>query len=107
MRTIRFNAAALMMAGVLLFCPAAMALTSFPSEDIKVLDTKAIALLSDDKLVSNYIDILAEIEAARAFHATSGFTLQEYNKYKDIVKYRLGLLFEINRRKLEIPAAVN
>ena len=104
---IGYYGVAVLMAFLLVCPPAAMALTSFPSEDIKVLNVKAIGELSDDKLVENYIDILAEIEASRAFHTTSGFTLKEYNKYKDIVKYRLGLLFEINRRKLEIPSVVN
>jgi hypothetical protein len=97
---------ALVMAVILVACPPAMALTSFPSEDIVVLEVKDIAVLTDEKLVDNYIDILSEIEATRAFHATSGFTLKEYAKYKDIVKYRLRMLFEINHRKLEIPAEV-
>ncbi len=96
----------IILAGMLLFCPLAMALTSFPSEDIQVLDLKAIAALTDEKLVENYIDMLSEIEASRAFHTTSGFTLKEYNKYKELIKYRLSLLFEINRRKLEIPSAL-
>ena len=89
-------------------CPwRAFAAVSFPSEDIQVLDSKGIAALTDEKLTENYIDMLAEIEATRMFHMTSGFTLKEYNKYKDLIKYRVGLLFEINRRKLDTPPNVN
>ena len=97
---------AIVLASMLMASSPAMALTSFPSDDIVVLEAKDIALLTDEKLVDDYIDILSEIEATRAFHATSGFTLKEYAKYKDIVKYRLRLLFEISRRKIEIPAEV-
>lgn len=97
----------MVLAGVLLLAPPVLALTSFPSEDIVVLDAKGIAALTDEKLVDSYIDILAEIEASRAFHTTSGFTLKEYNKFKDLIKYRMGLQFEINRRKIEIPPAIN
>ncbi|MBF0387595.1 MAG: hypothetical protein HQL20_07035 [Candidatus Omnitrophica bacterium] len=95
------------LAALLLFSAPALCAVSFPSEDIVVLDTKAIAALTDEQLLENYIDILSEIEAVRAFHATSGFSMKEYTKYKEIVKYRLGMLFEINRRKLEIPPAIN
>ena len=103
---IRHIGLAVLVTGALFFASPVMAGTSFPSEDIQVLDAKAIAALTDEKLVENYINMLAEIEAVRAFHTTSGFTLKEYNKYKDIIKYRIGLLFEINRRKLETPPSV-
>ncbi len=106
MKTAYFSLVMVMMV-LACFSAPAMAAVSFPSEDIQVLDTKAIAALTDEKLVDNYIDMLAEIEATRMFHMTSGFTLKEYNKYKDLIKYRLGLSFEINHRKLEIPPAVN
>jgi hypothetical protein len=97
--------ALVLIAGLLLPVSPALAAMSFPSEDIQILESKDITALTDDKLVDDYIDILSEIEAARAFHMTSGFTIKEYNKYKEIIKYRLRLMFEINRRKIEIPAA--
>lgn len=84
--------------------PAARA--AFPSEDYQTLDQKAVVALTDDGLKEKYIDALVEIEASKAFHSTSGFTPNEYNKYKELLKYRLLLLFEIYKRKLEIPPSV-
>lgn len=95
------------LAGLLFSTPVRAAITSFPPEDIEVLDAKSIAALSDQQLIDNYINILAEIEAARAFHTTSGFSVKEYEKYKQIIKYRISLLFEINRRKMEVPQVPN
>lgn len=79
----------------------------FPSEDIKALEAKDIVTLSDDKLIEAYIEVLAELEASRMFHTTSGFTPKEYKQYKETIKYRLGLLFEIYRRKIELPPSAN
>lgn len=79
----------------------------FSADDVKVLAAKDIVVLADDKLLEAYIDVLAELEASKAFHTTSGFTPKEYKQYKDIVKYRLELLFEIHRRKISIPTINN
>jgi hypothetical protein len=81
-------------------------MAAFPSEDYQTLDQKAVVALTDDGLKEKYIDALVEIEASKAFHSTSGFTPNEYNKYKELLKYRLLLLFEIYKRKLEIPPSV-
>jgi len=92
----------------LMFClmSAPVARAAFPSEDFQTLDQKAVAALTDDGLKDKYIDALVEIEASKSFHSTSGFTPNEYNKYKVLLKYRLLLLFEIYKRKLEIPPSV-
>lgn len=74
------------------------------ADDIKVLEPKDIALLSNDELIAAYIDVAVEIEGAKVFHSTSGFTPKEYRKYKGWLKYRMQLLFEVYRRKLDIPA---
>jgi hypothetical protein len=87
--------------------PRSLSWAAFPSDDVKVLEPKDIAILADDKLVLAFIDVLAELEASRTFHTTSGFTPKEYKQYKDLVKFRLELLFEIHRRKIEIPPTVN
>ena len=76
------------------------------SSEIQILDMKAMAALDDQKLVDNYIDVVVEIEGTKMFYATSGFTPKAYKKYKEILKYRLQLLFEIHRRKIEIPAEI-
>lgn len=83
------------------------AVAAFPSDDVVVLEQKDIVLLTDEQLIDTYINVLAEMETSKAFHATSGFTPKEYKKYKDLVKYRLKLVFEIHRRKLELPPEVN
>jgi len=90
----------------LLLMPMVVYAASFPSEDIIVLEPKQIQVLTDDKLVDTYVDMLAEIEASRTFHVTSGFTIKEYKKYKDLVKFRLQMLFELNRRQIDLPASL-
>lgn len=72
-------------------------------DDVQILEAKDIALLSDDKLTDAYMDVLVELEASRVFHATSGFTPKEYKRYKSLLKYRMQLLVETHRRKLEVP----
>lgn len=96
----------LILAGMVLM-PVTARAAGFPAEDIQVLDSKQIEALPDDKLVDTYVDMLAEIEASRTFHVTSGFTPKEYKKYKDLVKFRMQLLFEINRRKIDLPPTLN
>ncbi len=83
------------------------AFAAFPTDEIHVLAQKDIALLADDKIMDAYIDVLVEMEAVKAFHATSGFTPKEYARYKELLKYRLLLRFEIQHRKLELPPEVN
>ena len=75
-------------------------------EEIQILEVKDIALLDEQKLTDAYMDALVEIEAIKAFHSTSGFTPKEFKKYKSLLKYRLQLLFEIHRRKVEIPSEI-
>jgi hypothetical protein len=105
MKTIFF--AVIIGVSALTVLPASSSFAAFPSDEISVLEQKDIAKLPDDKLLENYIDVLTEMEATKAFHATSGFTPKEYKKYKEIVKYRIQILFEIHRRKLEIPPALD
>jgi hypothetical protein len=76
------------------------------ADEIQVLEAKDILLLDDQKLVEAYIDAIVEIDATKTFHSTSGFTPKEFKAYKGLLKYRLHLLFEIHRRKMEIPAEV-
>ncbi len=72
--------------------------------NITVLKKAEIHQLTDDQLVDAYQDVLVELEAIRTFHATSGFTVTQYDEYRSFLKYRLGLLMEIHSRNLEIPA---
>lgn len=72
--------------------------------NIETLDQAAIQKLSDQELINKYIDIMIELEASQTFHRTSGFSSPaEYNKFKDLLRYRTYLFLEIEKRKLEIP----
>lgn len=93
--------------GVLSFSPVARAFTAPLPPGFEILNAKGIEALSDEKIVDAYIDTIAEIEAQRVLHMTAGFSTKEYSTYKDLIRYRLRLLLEINRRKLEVPPAVN
>jgi len=70
---------------------------------IQVLDKTAIRRLSDEKLMDAYVDVLVEVEASTAFHQTSGFKPSDYRKFKDLIRYRILLKQEIEKRKLESP----
>ena len=71
--------------------------------DIKILPSGQVATISNDALLKNYIDVCVEIQAANAFHAAPGFTPEEYQSYKDLLRYRILLINEIKHRKLEVP----
>ena len=72
---------------------------------LTVLDKTQIVKLSDDKLLDTYIDVLIELQAGRAFHTTSGFSPKEYDNYKQLLRYRILLLQEIDKRKLQASRA--
>ena len=71
--------------------------------ELKVLNKTEMAALSDENLVDAYMDALVEIEAQKTFHVNAGFTVKELGQYREVLKYRLGLLMEIHKRHLEIP----
>ena len=85
---------------VLFLTPLSMA--EYPS-DVVILDKSGISRLTDDQLIDAYENTLVEIDASRAFHATSGFSPKEYKDFKVLLKFRLLLLVEIHSRNLEIP----
>jgi hypothetical protein len=76
---------------------------AFMEENIAILNKDDIAKLSDEKLIDAYIDTTVELEASKSFHATVRYTPQEYTTYKNIMRYRVQLLMEINKRGLEVP----
>ena len=73
--------------------------------EVTVLSKPEIQKLSDEALTDAYIDAAVEIEASKDFHRTAGFTPKEYKQHKDLLKYRILLIQEIEKRKLEVPAA--
>ncbi len=84
---------------VLVCCLNAMAYLS----ELKILTKQEIVKLSDEKILEAYIDALVELTASETFHTTSGFTPKEYENYKEMLRYKILLLQEIDKRKLDVP----
>ena len=53
-----------------------------PADEVKIMGSRDISLVSDDKLVDDYIETAVEIEATKTFHVTSGFTPKQYKGTK-------------------------
>lgn len=70
--------------------------------DLPVLEKSEISKLKDEELVDKYIDVLVEMEASKTFHQNSGFSPEGYKKYKALIKYRILLSIEVQKRELEI-----
>ena len=71
--------------------------------DVEILNKDKIAQLSDERLMDTYIDVLVEVEALKAFYAKGGFTPKEFQSFKDILRYRVLLILEMQKRKMDIP----
>lgn len=71
--------------------------------DVVLLSPQEVHDLADNKLINAYMDTIVEIDAQKAFHATSGFSAKDYKAFKIMLKFRLVLLEEIHKRKIEIP----
>ena|SRR3989338_1580227 len=71
--------------------------------EVQVLDREKIGKLSDAVLLDTYIDTVVEIQASQDFHRTAGFTPKEYKQYKELLRYRINLIQEIKKRKLDLP----
>ena len=70
---------------------------------VEILTPEEIAKLSDKKLVDVYVDISVEIEAAKSFYSTSGFIPKDYERFKEVLRYRVYLIQEMEKRKIEVP----
>ncbi len=90
------------MALMLLLCVTPGAFAAF-SSNVTILEKADMVKLSDEKLVDAFQDVLVEIEAVRAFHATSGFSPKQYDEFRALLKYRMQILMEIHTRNIEIP----
>ena len=73
------------------------------SSDVKILNADEISKLQDKDLLDAYVNTSVEIEALKSFHSTSGYIPKEYTKFKELLRYRILLLNEIKKRKLEAP----
>ena len=75
---------------------------AYPPE-IRVLERSELKSLSDEAILDTYIDAVVEIEAMRAFFSTSGFTPRDYKSYKNLLRYRILLIEEMEKRSLKKP----
>ena len=100
---VSMNPRNLIIAAVLLSMFPAWPAHAFMEEDIVILNREDISKLNDTQLIDAYIDTSVELEASKNFHATVRYTPQEYATYKNIMRYRVHLLMEINKRGLELP----
>ena len=71
--------------------------------ELKIIPKEEIVKLSDAGLIDAYIEAVVELKASETFHATSGFTPKEYDNYKELLRYKILLLQEIDKRKLATP----
>ncbi len=85
----------------LIICASAFAQSFLFS--IEPLDKAGIVKLSDEQLIDTYINVLVEVEALKTFYAKGGLIPKEYAKFKETIKYKILLVQEINKRKLEVP----
>ena len=71
--------------------------------ELKTLDKKEIAKLSDEELIDAYLEVMIEFKASSMFHETSGFTPKDYENYKALLRYRIYLEAEMKKRELKAP----
>ena len=76
---------------------------AFTLYEMEILEKEAISKLSDEALVETYINVLVELEAGTTFSKAAGFNEKEYRRYKKLLRYRVDLMRELQKRQLEIP----
>lgn len=74
--------------------------------DVKVLTKDEIAKLSDEALIDKYIDVLVEMEASKTFHQNSGFSMEGYQLFKNLIRFKIWLSLEVDKRGLELGATI-
>jgi hypothetical protein len=71
--------------------------------EITILPKEEIVKLSDQQLIDIYVDVLVELETAKTFYSRSGFQPKEIKIFKDLVRYRVLIIMEMYKRKIEFP----
>jgi hypothetical protein len=71
--------------------------------DVKILNKEEVAKLSDEVLLDTYLNAVVEIDAVKEIHRTAGYTPKEYDAFKELLRYRILLIQEMQKRKIEIP----
>lgn len=71
--------------------------------EVPVLTQDAIEKLDDKSLLEVYTDVMIELEAVRTFYENSGFAPKEYRQFKELLRYKINLIGEIQKRALSAP----
>lgn len=72
--------------------------------EVPILEKEQITTLSDEALKDNFVEVLVEAEAVKAFFSKGGLLPKEFNKFKALLRYKILLVMEMQKRKLEIPS---
>ncbi len=70
---------------------------------IEILEEEEIQKLTDAELRERYIDVVVEQEAMKAFHTTSGFSPKDYKDFKRVIRYKIFLLEQLQKRNMTPP----
>ena len=71
--------------------------------DVKILTSEEIHQLSDQALTDTYIDAQIDVIAQSTFFQRAGIVPRDYAKFKELLRYRVDLIKELQKRNLEIP----
>ncbi len=72
--------------------------------DVKILTKDEVAKLTDEQLITQYVDVVVELEAKNTFYRTSGMVPKDFAEHKSLIRYRINLVMEIHNRNLETPS---
>ncbi len=72
------------------------------SADVQILSRIEIEKLTNEQLLTTYVDAKIEAEAQRTFYRT-GFTHKEYNTYRNLLAFVVQLRQEMEKRKIDAP----
>ncbi|OGX38471.1 MAG: hypothetical protein A3G91_04225 [Omnitrophica WOR_2 bacterium RIFCSPLOWO2_12_FULL_50_9] len=70
--------------------------------DIQILSKIEIEKLTNEQLLSAYVDAKIEAEAQKTFSRT-GFTHKEYQAYRELLTFVVQLRQEMEKRKIDAP----
>ncbi len=71
--------------------------------DFQMLSKEEITQLSDQALTDAYVNAQIEILAQSKFFERAGMVPKDFEKYKELLRYRVILIQELEKRNLPIP----
>jgi hypothetical protein len=67
------------------------------------LNPQAIEKLTNEQLVSTYIDYTIERKASETFYSKAGFAPKEYIQFKKLLTYIVQIRQEMAKRQIDAP----